>query len=171
MGYMHLHMHVAFTWSVNCTYLVTFCNWLYFYTLKLQTCTVLLSSCYQWYSRVWLIELATWLRCVLCVCVCVRMGYVHLAFTCSMTVGPFLAPISTPYVFEAPNFYSTFVFMLPVILQSLVDWQHGWGVFYSMCVRMGYCIYSFTCSVNCDSLELVDWRHGWGVFCVYFRFH
>ena len=59
--------------------------------------------------------------------VCDRMRYTQLS-TClvdcthSVTFSVF---ISIPFVFEIPNLYSTFVFMLPMIFKSLVDCMHG----------------------------------------------
>ena len=60
--------------------------------------------------------------------------------------GNILVLNSTHLVFEAPNLISTFVSMLVILFQSLVEWQHGcMRCVNSVCVRMSLI---FTCLVH-----------------------
>ena len=43
----------------------------------------------------------------------------------------FLALNFTHNIHDTPNLFSTFVFMLIIIILSFVDWQHGGGVFHT----------------------------------------
>ena len=61
--------------------------------------------------------------------------------------GNILVLNSTHLVFEAPNLIITFVSMLVILFQSLVEWQHGcMRCVNSVCVRMSLI---FTCLVTC----------------------
>ena len=121
IGYVEL-----FTCSVNRIHSAAFRS--YFYTLCLWSSKLVQSFCLHATNNIlefgWL---ATWLRCVLCAWGWGTCSFHMFGKPC--TFGRFLAPISTLCVFEAPNLYSTFVFMILMIFQSLADWQHGWGVF------------------------------------------
>ena len=77
------------------------------------------------------------------------------AFTCSFhmfdklyTFSRFLAPISTPYVFEAPSLYSTFVFMLYYTSDTQ---EFGWLVTWLRCV---ICVFLNLISLTDDLREL-----------------
>ena len=108
------------------------------------------------------------------------------------TFHSFLALNSTHIISEAPNFTTTFVLMLIIIVLSFVNWRHGWGVF-STCENEGFTypsvygnVYTFHSFLALNStliiseasnfttifvlmltiivISFVDWRHGWRVF-------
>ena len=103
--------YTAFHTLVDCTHLFIS----YFYTLSLWNSKLVQYFCLHDTNDIqefgWL---TTWLRGILCV----REWGTQL-FTCSIDCThsiAFSVFISTSFVFEAPNLYSTFVFILLMIL-------------------------------------------------------